>query len=427
MLFNPDEDQKDVNSNPQGDAWLLPLVAKTAAITFTSVALLALIVLSLLIIASPFGAMQKYYKLGLYEASLSSAENYLRGERRERGITESYQIFSHQDLMNTQFLTAETTAITVSETLMTDALNRGNINRAKKFAASLELYTREYLSVYGITSFNDDKTAEDMSRFADIQLKSYVSNYTRTLQTLNYKARCVTGDVNAMLYNNSISSSGTTDIVTQTLTQATTFGALTEDSLNNSNVGNYITYISQLTEYVYYENARLYGGDVPSTEGDVPKKLAARRSSLSGNMYYTLLLNKGAAGTFTQVYNGLNSYRRYMNYVVEKLPDNTVADAANKLYAVRTLSEFCKQMNIMLFTVYQLSSAQYSAENLYTHVDAGNIQKEIIFYEYVTEDGNKIYDSRWEGNQVYDYQGDTPMYLDSLYVNLLREYREKFQ
>lgn len=416
MLFNPDEDREEENLKREGEAGLLPIVAKTAAITFTSVAILALVVLSMLIIANPFGAMQKYYKLGMYEASLSSAENYLRGERRERGITESYQIFSHQDLMNSQFLTAESTAITLSEKLMTDALNRGDTKRAEKFAASLELYTREYLSVYGISSFNDDKTTEDMSRFADIQLKSYVSNYTRTLQTLNYKARCVTGDVDKMLYNNSISSSGSTDIVTQTLTQATTFGALTEDSLNNSNVGNYITYISQLTEYVYYENARLYGNDVPKTENDVPEKLLARRSSLSGNTYYTLLLNKGAAGTFTQVYNGLNSYRQYMNYVVEKLPDNTVADAANKLYAVRTLSEFCKQMNIMLFTVYQLSSAQYQAENLYTYEDAKNITREVTFYSP---------DSRWEGNQVYDYNGETPMYLDSIYVKLLREYREE--
>lgn len=423
MIFNPEEDCEDVDANKDSAEGLGALIAKTAAVTFVTVAVFALVIMSIIVLVNPYGAMHSYYKLGLNEAALSSAEHYVQGQKRSRGINQSYEIFFEQDLLNDEFLTAQTTAIVLSEKLLNSAIERQDMKAARRYAESLERSTREYLSIYGIQNFNDIKSQDDMSQFTDVQLKSYVTDYTLTLQTRNYKARCVTGETDKMLYNNSISVSGNTvtDIVTDTTTQATTFLALTEDSLNDYNVNNFITYIAQLTEYVSYENARLYCGDVPTSEAKIPEKLALYRSNLSGNEFYTLMLKKGSSGTFTQVYNGMNSYRRYMNYVVERYSDNTACGAAKKLYAIRTLSEFCKQMDIMLYTVYHLSSAQYSAENLYTYEDAKRIQSEITYYKV-----DNMADSRWQGNRVYDYNGTSPLYLDSLYANLLRQYRNSF-
>lgn len=417
------------------------IIAKTAWYTFIIVGTLVALIVAITALAAPLSAMRTYNKLGMTNRALESATRYIDDRLNKQNVEHSYNIYTlgmaDGSFTDNDFIEATRTAIYLSDKMMASASNK---SKQLGYAAMLERFTREYLSIFGIQAVNDAKSQTDVQSVT-YTLQPYVSNYARTLRILNYRARVILGESDKLIYLDTVNASGSviTDIVIDTLTASNSIFGI-EFPTGNANrdldaANRFIQFAAQLNEYVVYELNRLNINESMS-DGDIHTAINSAISKgeiTSSSKYFSLLINRDRG--FSGIYNNIVGLRaggsntdfddfrfvRYTDYIVESMPVGGVMERLNQLYGIHISALLSRNMQKVLTALSAL--AANTELNLFTNADYQSIINEQTLFKVYNGDGDLINsDGRWNAYQVYNFA----INLDGSGTYLSDVYRQRF-
>lgn len=371
LSHSSDHDNADTYA-PSAFEELFGIAIKAVAVTVAFILLLT----SVLAVCLPLYSMRVYNKLGFTARAVDFGERYIARELSshnadgtdDRGNYKA--LAATPELTNDDFTEALYVCINNSYKLMNDRLKSGDDPaQLEYYAERTEKYTRMFLSLNGVGGVITEKSAENMAAFPLAEMKSAVYNYGHTVRNMNYRAKAVSGNTDAMLW----SSNEDGNIVT-TLTERT--NTLAGIDLRNAsrdniiyNVDMYIDYIGALGEYIDVELIRA------GVENDPVKKLRYYNKqnkewtedyvcseSFVQNVYtnvlsgdeFSLFLSK--QNGFTALYSRLQRFTEFAQAAVDFKPDdrnnNKRDEMLHQLYWLQTLSSASYKLWYLDYLLY---------------------------------------------------------------------------
>lgn len=378
---------------------LIGISLKAVAIALSVI----MLILSILTVAMPLSAMRVFNKLGMKERALVSGEQYISNRIRKYDGDPTDDLGNYLALSNSRELSDEdmqealNVCVTLSNSLMTECVDKGDRKSAEYFAKKLELHTRQYASLSGIGQINANRSQLAVAYVPSISMRPFVYDYAHTNLVLNYRARVYTGETQYALIDN-VAGDNILDIGTL----ATSYGGLSDAvSLNIGNIDRYVDYIGQLGAYL----------DIKLTElgvtGNLTEEYAGKNlKNVMDGTEFELFVDKinGYTGIYKYLSGqlGTSTFTRYAQAAVDYAP-TTIDDRLHQLFWLQEFATVSTRL-------YYLGMILY-----YNHEAYGQKASE------VKEEYDELHMMKY-----VNYDGMSRQ-LSEVYVSMLNEYIKIFE